>query len=294
MGYSNVFKKSLLFFLVPALLLYILFWVVPVLMSFHYSLTNWNGVGANVKFIGFNNFANLLTDGTLVNIIKNTFIYALFCIIYGNLVAIAIALILDEKLKLVGFYRTAFYLPTLFSSIVIGFVWNYVYMPNYGFITKILELVGASNWEPNLLGNPHTSLLAVAFVDCWKMIGTYTIIYIAGLKNVSGELLEAGLIDGCNWWNMIRHIKLPLMAPAITINLILGLINGMKAFDYIYLLTGGGPGAASQTIMLSVYQTAFGDNLFGKAAAIAVVAFLIIFVLTAVFMMYLRRREVEA
>ncbi|TCL61992.1 carbohydrate ABC transporter membrane protein 1 (CUT1 family) [Hydrogenispora ethanolica] len=294
MGYSNVFRKSLLFFLLPALLLYLMFWVVPVLMTFGYSVTNWNGIGNHLKFIGLKNFEFLTADGTLSNILKNTFLYAAFSIAYGNLVAIAIALILDEKLKWVGFYRTAFYLPTLYSSIVIGFVWGYVYMPNYGFIAKLLELAGLHNMDPNFLGNPHTSLLAVAFVESWKTIGTYAIIYIAGLKNVSAELLEAGLIDGCNWWNMVCRIKLPLMAPAITINLVLGLINGMKAFDYIYLLTGGGPGGASQTLMFSVYQTAFGDNLFGKAAAIAVVAFLLIFVLTALFVTYLRRKEVAA
>lgn len=294
MGYSNVFKKSLLFFLVPALLMYIFFWVVPVLMTFGFSITNWSGVGNNLKLIGWKNFEFLIADGTLSNILKNTFLYAIFTILYGNLVAIAIALILDEKLKLVGFYRTAFYLPTLYSSIVVGFVWSYVYMPNYGFIAKLLEMMGIHNLDPNLLGNPHSALWAVAFVECWKTIGTYAIIYIAGLKNVSGELLEAGLIDGCNWWNMIRRIKLPLLAPAITINLVLGLINGMKAFDYIYLLTGGGPGVASQTLMFSVYQTAFGENLFGKAAAIAVIAFLLIFILTAVLVVYLRSKEVEA
>lgn len=261
-------------------------------MSFGYSLTNWNGVGNSARYIGLKNYSRLFSDGTLVNLIKNTLFYALFTVVVDNVVALIVALILERPSKLTGFFRTVFYLPTLYSSIVIGYVWSFVYMPQNGFLSQILRAVGLG--DPNLLGNANSSLFAAAFVDSWKSIGIYSMIYLAGLKNVSHELLEAGRIDGCNWWKLIFYVKLPLIAPSVTINVILGLINGMKSFDYIYLLTSGGPGSASRTIMFGVYQTAFGENLFGRASAIAVVAFLMIFALTAVMLRVLKSREVEA
>jgi raffinose/stachyose/melibiose transport system permease protein len=261
-------------------------------MSFGYSLTNWSGVGNNPRFIGLKNYEYLLADGTLLNLVKNTLVYALFTIVYGNIVSLVAALALDRASKLTGVYRTAFYLPTLYSSIVVGFVWGFVYMPNYGFLAKILAAIGIG--DPNLLGNSSSSLIAVAFVDSWKAIGMYAMIYLAGLKNVPEDLIESGLIDGCKWRHLVFNIKLPLIAPSITINVVLGLINGMKSFDYVYLLTSGGPGSSSRTIMFGVYQTAFGENLFGKAAAIAVVAFLLIFTLTIFIVHFLRAREVEA
>lgn len=292
MGHSNVFRRSIYLFAAPAFILYIVFWVTPVGMSFGYSLTNWSGVGNNPRFIGLKNYEYLLADGTLLNLVKNTLVYALFTIVYGNIVSLVAALALDRASKLTGVYRTAFYLPTLYSSIVVGFVWGFVYMPNYGFLAKILAAIGIG--DPNLLGNSSSSLIAVAFVDSWKAIGMYAMIYLAGLKNVPEDLIESGLIDGCKWRHLVFNIKLPLIAPSITINVVLGLINGMKSFDYVYLLTSGGPGSSSRTIMFGVYQTAFGENLFGKAAAIAVVAFLLIFTLTIFIVHFLRAREVEA
>jgi len=292
LGHSNVFRRSIYLFAAPAFILYIVFWVTPVGMSFGYSLTNWSGVGNNPRFIGLKNYEYLLADGTLLNLVKNTLVYALFTIVYGNIVSLVAALALDRASKLTGVYRTAFYLPTLYSSIVVGFVWGFVYMPNYGFLAKILAAIGIG--DPNLLGNSSSSLIAVAFVDSWKAIGMYAMIYLAGLKNVPEDLIESGLIDGCKWRHLVFNIKLPLIAPSITINVVLGLINGMKSFDYVYLLTSGGPGSSSRTIMFGVYQTAFGENLFGKAAAIAVVAFLLIFTLTIFIVHFLRAREVEA
>lgn len=292
MGQSSIFRRSIYLFALPALILYLVFWVTPVGMSFGYSLTSWNGVGNNPRFIGLKNYAYLFADGSLLNLVKNTLVYALFTIVNGNIVALAAAIALDRSSKLTGAFRTAFYLPTLYSSIVIGFVWGFVYMPKYGFLARILGSVGLG--DPNLLGNSGTSLLASAFVDSWKAIGMYAMIYLAGLKNVSGELIESAYIDGCRPAQMLFGIKLPLIAPSITINLVLGLINGMKSFDYIYLLTSGGPGSSSRTIMFGVYQTAFGENLFGKASAIAVVAFILIFTLTIFCVRFLRKREIEA
>lgn len=285
-------RKVLLLFIVPALLMYVTFWILPVLMSFFYGVTNWSGMG-EYKFIGLNNFKYLLKDGTMFNSMKNTVIYAVFVVTYGNIQALTLALILNKKLKAKGFFRTVFYLPALFSTIVVAFLWSYVYAPYYGMISEIFNKLGL-DVVPNLLGQKGTSLLASAFVETWKTSGTMTIIYLAGLQNISEEVIESAKIDGCTGWQAIRFVKIPMLSNTITINVMLGLIGGFKSFDYVFALTGGGPGNSSSTLMYSIYKMAFVESQFGKAEALAAVAFLFILMISVIVLRIMKRKELEA
>lgn len=285
-------RNVLLLFIVPALLMYVTFWILPVLMSFFYGVTNWSGMG-EYKFIGLNNFKYLLKDGTMFNSMKNTVIYAVFVVTYGNIQALTLALILNKKLKAKGFYRTVFYLPALFSTIVVAFLWSYVYAPYYGMISEIFNKLGL-DIVPNLLGQKGTSLLASAFVETWKTSGTMTIIYLAGLQNISEEVIESAKIDGCTGWQAIRFVKIPMLSNTITINVMLGLIGGFKSFDYVFALTGGGPGNSSSTLMYSIYKMAFVESQFGKAEALAAVAFIFILIISVIVLRIMKRKELEA
>ncbi|KLU70023.1 MAG: hypothetical protein RHS_4137 [Robinsoniella sp. RHS] len=293
---SGMFDKKkrnvLLLFIVPALLMYVTFWILPVLMSFFYGVTNWSGMG-EYKFIGLNNFKYLLKDGTMFNSMKNTVIYAVFVVTYGNIQALTLALILNKKLKAKGFFRTVFYLPALFSTIVVAFLWSYVYAPYYGMISEIFNKLGL-DIVPNLLGQKGTSLLASAFVETWKTSGTMTIIYLAGLQNISEEVIESAKIDGCTGWQAIRFVKIPMLSNTITINVMLGLIGGFKSFDYVFALTGGGPGNSSSTLMYSIYKMAFVESQFGKAEALAAVAFIFILIISVIVLRIMKRKELEA
>ncbi|WP_395028250.1 carbohydrate ABC transporter permease [Robinsoniella sp.] len=285
-------RNVLLLFIVPALLMYVTFWILPVLMSFFYGVTNWSGMG-EYKFIGLNNFKYLLKDGTMFNSMKNTVIYAVFVVTYGNIQALTLALILNKKLKAKGFFRTVFYLPALFSTIVVAFLWSYVYAPYYGMISEIFNKLGL-DVVPNLLGQKGTSLLASAFVETWKTSGTMTIIYLAGLQNISEEVIESAKIDGCTGWQAIRFVKIPMLSNTITINVMLGLIGGFKSFDYVFALTGGGPGNSSSTLKYSIYKMAFVESQFGKAEALAAVAFLFILMISVIVLRIMKRKELEA
>ena len=285
-------RNVLLLFIVPALLMYVTFWILPVLMSFFFCFTNWSGMG-EYKFIGLNNFKYLLKDGTMFNSMKNTVIYAVFVVTYGNIQALTLALILNKKLKAKGFFRTVFYLPALFSTIVVAFLWSYVYAPYYGMISEIFNKLGL-DVVPNLLGQKGTSLLASAFVETWKTSGTMTIIYLAGLQNISEEVIESAKIDGCTGWQAIRFVKIPMLSNTITINVMLGLIGGFKSFDYVFALTGGGPGNSSSTLMYSIYKMAFVESQFGKAEALAAVAFLFILMISVIVLRIMKRKELEA
>ncbi len=290
---ANKRKRRILFlFIVPALVFYLVFWISPVLMSFFYGLTNWSGLG-DYDFVGLDNFKFLIKEGTLFNSMRNTIIYAVIVVVWGNLQALALALLLNMKLKARGAFRTIFYIPALFSTIVVAFIWSYVYAPYYGMLYEVLGKVGIGE-NLNLLGSTSTALIAVAFVETWKTSGTMTIIYLAGLQNIPEEVMESARIDGCSAWQSTIRVKIPMLANTITINVMLGLINGFKSFDYVFALTGGGPGTSSSTLMYSIYKMAFMEGQFGKAEALAAVAFIFILAISVVKLLIMKRKEIEA
>ena len=290
---ANKRKRRMLFlFIVPALVFYLVFWISPVLMSFFYGLTNWSGLG-DYDFVGLDNFKFLIKEGTLFNSMRNTIIYAVIVVVWGNLQALALALLLNMKLKARGAFRTIFYIPALFSTIVVAFIWSYVYAPYYGMLYEVLGKVGIGE-NLNLLGSTSTALIAVAFVETWKTSGTMTIIYLAGLQNIPEEVMESARIDGCSAWQSTIRVKIPMLANTITINVMLGLINGFKSFDYVFALTGGGPGTSSSTLMYSIYKMAFMEGQFGKAEALAAVAFIFILAISVVTLLIMKRKEIEA
>lgn len=285
-------RRTLILFLIPALLLFITFWVIPVLSSFYYGVTNWKGLG-DYKFVGLKNYITLYKRGIMMGSMWNTIRYALFVVIWGNVQSLALALILNMKLKARGFFRTIFYIPALFSTIVVAFIWSYVYSPGQGLLAQLFQIFGSA-YDPNLLGNKSTSLIATAFVETWRTSGTMTIIYLAGLQNLSAEVIESAKIDGASAWQIIRYVSIPMLANTITINVMLGLINGFKSFDYVFALTGGGPGSSSSTLMYSIYKMAFVDMQYGKAEALAAFAFVFILIISIITLIFMKRKEFDA
>ena len=250
---SLVFTNKMYFFLIPALAFFLIFWIYPVLQLFYYSVTNFNGVNYDFDFVGMKNYIKVLNNGTLTNSMKNTLVYAVITVLLSNVVGLAVAMILNTKIRLKGLFRTCAYFPALFSAIVIGFIWSYVYMPGSGMIASLLSMFGLDGGAFNPLGNYKTALYAIAIVEAWKAFGTTMIIYLAGLQTVDESLLEAGRIDGCTEWQLFRKIKLPLISSTVTINIILSVISGLKAFDYSFIMTNGGPGKSTKTLMFQVY-----------------------------------------
>lgn len=290
---SLVFKNKMYIFVIPALVFFLIFWILPVLQLFFYSVTNFNGINYNFDFVGLKNYRTLFSDGTLVNSIKNTLIYALCIVLGSNILGITIALALNVKLRGKTFFRTTSYIPALFSAIVVGFIWSYVYMPDTGLIASIMNRIGLDGSSFNALGNFKQALYAIAIVEVWKTFGTTMIIYLAGLQTIDDSLLEAGKIDGCTEWQLIRKVKLPLISATITINVVLSVIAGLKAFDYAFIMTNGGPGRSTNTLMFTIYKIAFTDQMMGKASAFSVVSFIVIIFITIMMLIFMNKREVE-
>lgn len=290
---SLVFKNKMYLFLIPAMAFFIVFWIFPIIQLFYYSVTNFNGINYDYDFVGFKNYIKIFENGTLTNSIKNTLIYTFIMVVCSNLIGLTIAMLLNVRLRAKGLFRTCAYFPALFSAIVVGFIWSYVYMPNNGMIAGLINAFGGDGAAFNPLGDYKVALLAIALVEVWKAFGTTMIIYLAGLQTVDESLLEAGRIDGCTEWQLISRVKLPLISSTITINVILNVIGGLKAFDYAFIMTNGGPGKSTKTLMFQIYEIAFTDQRMGRAGAFSVVSFLVIILITVFMLYFLNKREVE-
>ncbi|KAF1302825.1 sugar ABC transporter permease [Enterococcus sp. JM9B] len=286
-------NNRLFLFVLPAIIIFGIFWIWPFLKLFTYSVTNFNGFNQNYDNVGFENFKAIWSSGILTNSIKNTLIYTILLVIGGNVLALALAFALNSKIKGMTFYRSAAYIPALFSAIVIGFIWSYVYMPQSGLIASVMNTFGIDGSSFNILGDYGKALYGITIVDIWKNVGQTMIIYLAGLQTIDDSILESAKMDGCTDTQLIRFVKIPLLAPSITINIILSVINGLKAFDYPFIMTNGGPGDSTNTLMFSIYKMAFTEQQFGKAAAFSVVAFIVIILITAFLLIFMNKKERE-
>lgn len=282
---------SLLFY-APALVFTVVFFIYPVVSSFYYSLTNWNGLDQTIHFTGPANFLELIKDGKFYWGIRNTLLYAFFVTVIQNSAAIALAVVLNTSLKTRNILRTIFFAPAVLSALVVGYTWSFIYNPLFGVLNSMLTKIGLGGWAQDWLGDPRLALGSLIVVTVWQFTGYAMVIYLAGLQGIPEELYEAGAIDGTTSWQKFQHITFPLIAPALTINVLLSMIGAMKTFDLIYVTTKGGPGYATETMTTLLYNQAFQTNRMGYGAAMAVVLFLIILVLSLIQLKTLRKREV--
>jgi raffinose/stachyose/melibiose transport system permease protein len=289
-----VFPAKIYLFIIPAIILFLVFWIFPIFQMFFYSVTDFNGINfKSFSIVGVKNFVSIFNDGTLSNSLKNTVVYTIIIVAASNILGLLIALLLNARIPGKGIFRTCCFLPTLFSAIVVGFIWSYVYMPGEGMISSFIKILGGDSETFNILGNYKTALYAIALVEIWKTFGYTMLIYLAGLQTVDENLLEAARIDGCNEIQSITHIKLPLLYFTITINTVLSVISGLKAFDYTFIMTNGGPGKSTNTLMFTIYKIAFSERQMGKASALSVVSFAFIVIVTIGLLAYMNRHEVE-
>lgn len=275
----------------PALAIYLTFTVGPILSGFFYSLTNWNGIDRTVQFVGLANFRAIFHDTHLHQAFRNTLVLAGSITIVQNGIGLLLALALDGTAKIKRFMQTVYFLPAILSPLIVSFIWTYIYSPLSGALNIVLKLVHIH--PPLWLGNSHVVLRSIIAVVVWQYMGSSMVIYLAGLATIPSHLYEAGAIDGAGSWSNFWHITLPLLAPAITLNLMLSLIGSMKLFDPIFVLTNGGPGYASETLTTMLYREAFTTNRLGYGTAIAVMLFCLIMVFSIFALRLLQRREVE-
>jgi raffinose/stachyose/melibiose transport system permease protein len=279
-------------FCTPALLFYILFYVYPALSGIYYSMTDWTNMKDSINFIGLNNYVEIFKDRDILNALIVTCIYTLAMCVFQNTAGIVFALAVDSRGKSGNIYRGIIFLPYIIPTVVSSNIWVYLYNPLNGLFSIISKQLGWGTVD--ILGNPRTALAGVIVTNLWQLTGFSMILFYAALQSIPQSMIESAEVDGVNAFNSFIHIKLPMIIPAVTVNLMYSLINGLKVFDYIYLMTGGGPGKTTQTISAEIYFTAFNKGMFGYASTMGVLLFIFIAVISYLFLSFIRQREVEA
>jgi raffinose/stachyose/melibiose transport system permease protein len=263
--------RLLWLFVLPASIVYGFIVLLPTLQGIFFSMTNWDGLRPEFDFVGFRNFALIFADPVSIKAITNTLMYAVLTTVFENLFGLLLALALHSRIRSRNVLRVVFFLPVVILSIVVAYLWEFIFLPGNGVFTQVLHLLGFSDADPNMLGSPDTVVLAICIMVVWQFSGYTMIIYLAGLQGVPREQLEAASLDGAGSWSRFWNIVRPALAPALTINLILSMIRGFMIFDQIWATTLGGPADTSHSLSTLVYRTAFQFGKLGQGAALAVV-----------------------
>lgn len=277
-----------LWFYLPAAVVFGVFFLVPTVVSFYFSLTRWTLFDS--EFIGLENFANFLQEPALTKGLTNTLIYAVVTCGLKVVLGMALAILLTRPILFRGWLRAVVFFPVLVSTIGVGLTFKVLMDPEDGLINQTLALVGIAG--PGWLTDPSWALLSVAFVDVWKGVGLATVIYIAGITAIPGEYFEAAATDGAGFWAQFRSIIWPLSFPATSTVIILSLIGGLRTFDLIWAMTNGGPGFTSDVIgsvIFKQYQAGF----YGLSTAGNVILFLLVTAIVFPLSRFLNRREVQ-
>ncbi|GIP19397.1 ABC transporter permease [Paenibacillus montaniterrae] len=280
LGYRRKMLLLPLFFLIPALLLYAVFFVYPFLFTFLLSFQQWDMISPERTFVGLENYAVLLDDEVFWKSMRNTLLYLLMTMPISIALGLGLALLMESLMRGRVVYRFLFYLPVVSPIAVIAIVWSLMYDDQRGIVNSLLMLFGIDG--PNWLSDTSSSLWAVAIVGIWKGFGYEMLLYVSGLKSIDKGLYEAASIDGAGRWRRLVHIILPLLSPITLFIVIMGIISSFQNFALIKIMTGGGPNNSSNVLVYQLYQEAFQFFSIGKAAAISVILFAIILLITTV------------
>ena len=262
-------------FIFPAFVGTLLFIIIPVICSFGLSFVKWDLLNP-IQFVGFNNYREIFAETLFYKILINTFVFAISTSLFGVIIPLILACILNSKIRGSEFYKTAYFLPFITPMIVIGVIWEWIFFFFLGFLNHVLHL--HINW----LYDTHYAMPALIIVSVWKLIGYNMVIFLSSLSGISQSLFEAAKIDGANAFQIFKNVTVPLLSPTIFFVVIVTAISSFQIFDLIYLMTQGGPLDSTNVIVYAIYKNAFEYFNVGKASALAYVLFVIILILTLI------------
>ncbi|CAN5443725.1 sugar ABC transporter permease [soil metagenome] len=274
-GLGSSMSRRTLLYAIPALVFYLFVVLVPTTQGATYAFTDWNGLSPNFSFVGLDNVISVLKDPTSFKALTNTVIIAVSFTVIQNIIGLALALGVNSKVKSRNFLKVLIFAPAVMTPVVIGYLWQYMLAPA-GPINTALEGAGLGALAQVWLGESALALGSIIVVLIWQFSGYSMVIFLAGLKGIPEELIEASAVDGAGPWRRFRSIVLPLLAPAVTINIMLSMIGGLKVFDQVYILTGGGPGGTTHTLSTLMFREAFTYGDFGKSVALGLLLLVIV------------------
>lgn len=263
------------FFILPAILGTFIFIIIPVCCSFGLSFSSWDLLNP-VRFVGFDNYKELFSSSLFYKILCNTVVFALSTSFLGVIIPLALASILNSKIRGSEFFKSAYFLPFITPMVVVGIVWTWIFDPNIGLLNQVLKI--HINW----LYDSAYAMSALIVVSVWKLIGYNMIIFLSSFSALSESIFEAAKIDGAGVWDTFWQVTVPMLSPTIFFVVIITAISSFQVFDLIYLMTEGGPFDSTNVLVYSIYKNAFEYFNVGRASAIAYVLFFIILVLTLI------------
>ena len=286
----NINKKDwgAYLYLMPVIIILVVFHVFPIFMSLGVSFFEWDLIG-DANYVGVGNYTRLFDDPMFWKSIWNTIYYAALSIPLTILLSMGIAILLNNPIKGLGFYRTAYFIPVVTSINAVAIVWNFIYHPDFGLLNKILGIFGISPiaW----LQDPNWAMPAIILMSVWKGLGNNIIIFLTGLQNIPKHLYEAARIDGANRWQQFIHITWPLLSPTTFFIFTMSVIGSFQVFSQVYMMTPrGGPLKSTMVVVYYLYRKAFDQFEFGYALAMAFVLFLIIFACTLFNKLYVEKK----
>lgn len=284
-------KKRYLFGLtIATLLIYTTYIILPILIAGFYSFTKYSGIG-KAKFNGLENYKRLFSDPTFWTAFKNSMIIFVIAFVLLLVGAFFIALLLNNHLRFNDTCKALIFSPAIIAPIIVGIIWVYILDPKVGLINAVLEQIGAGNLKQMWIGGDVLSPYSMAIIYFWQQLGYLVTIYIAGLKMIPGDVLEAVQIDGANGIQKLRYITIPLMKSTISTVAILLITGIFKIFEIVQQTTGGGPNHISETLVTYSYSTTFSNGEYGYGMSLATMTFLISLVITGIYMMLTRERK---
>lgn len=274
-------------FLLPVILLMIVFLFYPIVQTFINSFTSWNGISAEKTFNGLANWKKLIGDSDFWRAFLNNVKIMVLSLCIQMPVGILLATFLDAGGKKFNIFKILWFLPLLMSSVAVGYLFRYALATNGGIISSISQLFGGGNID--LLGNQATALYAVILVVCWQFIPFYMVYYIAGYSSISSDVYEAAIIDGANRRQYVMSVALPLLVPTIKSAVIMSVTGSLKYFDLVYVMTGGGPGTSTELMATYMYKNSFETFNMGYGSAIAGGMFILITLVATLIMRLMNR-----
>lgn len=260
--------------LLPALLLFLLFVIVPVFWSAYYGFFNWKGLG-EAKFIGLGNYNEILHDRIFWRALRNNLIIVASSLVGQIPIALILAIMLLKNSFFSRLIRSAVFMPMVLSTVVVGLIWGYIYHPQFGLANKVLEIIGLESWTRAWLSDPKVNMLAISIPINWSNIGPYLVIFIAALQNISPEVNDAAQIDGATRWKKLILVTLPMIWGTVVVTMVLCISGSLKAFDHVIVMTGGGPAQSTELLATYMYNNTFDVYRYGYGSAVSTMIMII-------------------
>lgn len=288
---AKIFQRNRVMFLftLPILIMYCIFFIIPLLMGMKNSFTDWSGTSPDYNVIGFKNYIDIFHDERFRNAIFFNFKYTILLTVGTVVISLILAIVLNQKIKGKGFFRSVYFLPAILSLVTVGLIWNELF---YRVMPIIGEATGSKLFQSSWLGDPKLAMYAILIVNLWQGCATPIVLLIAGLQSVPQDLYEAAAIDGANAWERFKSITVPYLIPVLNIVIVTSVKSGLTTFDYIKAMTDGGPMQSTESVGILIYNHAMQEGRFGYSVAESMILFIIIAMVSVVTMRMTSNKKV--